>query len=372
MKKRYGVVLIGCGHIGEQHLEDIYFRETIKIVATVDNDEERARLFAAKYGADHYGTEYIPYLTLAETDIVIIATYADSHLSIMEDCLRYQKHVLCEKPITPDVQSGRKFYELVKNAKTKVLIAHILRHNKSYQAIADLIHNGAIGDLKLIRMVQNHHTMNWPRYQRLLEVCPPIVDCGVHYIDIMQWFSGSRVVEVSGMGCKLDADAAQDNYGMIHIKMANGCIGYYEAGWSKNLASQNIKEFIGDKGRISLLLRENRSQDREEGDLITVYTNNRGDYQSINIQSKYKDMYAQLSTLIDMIEQNIPANPSIDEVFSAFYIALEADKAIKNGTRLAIQPMGELQENRRNYNSKPYLIKENHHETDQFFDKQIC
>ena len=75
MNKRYGVVLIGCGHIGQEHIEDIYFRDNIRVVATVDTREEQARLFARRYGADHYGTDYRPFLRLPETDIVIIATF---------------------------------------------------------------------------------------------------------------------------------------------------------------------------------------------------------------------------------------------------------------------------------------------------------
>ena len=36
MKKTYGIVLIGCGHIGESHIEDIYYRDGIRIVGVVD------------------------------------------------------------------------------------------------------------------------------------------------------------------------------------------------------------------------------------------------------------------------------------------------------------------------------------------------
>ena len=338
VSKKYGIVLIGCGHIGTAHMEDIYYRDNIKIVATVDTLEERARMFAAKYQAERYGTDYLPFIQSDETDIVIIATYADSHLKILEDCLKYKKNVLCEKPITSDLQAGMNFYKLVKNADTKVLIAHILRYNKSYQMVADLIHSGAIGKIRLMRMVQNHHAMDWERYKRLLEDCPPIVDCGVHYIDVMQWFSKSNVVEVSGIGCKLDDDAKYYNYGIINLKMENGCIGYYEAGWSKSLSAQNIKEFIGDKGRISLQLKQNRWADQEEGDMITLYTAESGEYKTINVQSKYKDMYAQISKLIDMIENDACPSPTIDEVFSAFYIAKEAQKAIDDGVSLLIKP----------------------------------
>ena len=332
MNKRYGVVLIGCGHIGQEHIEDIYFRDNIRVVATVDTREEQARLFARRYGADHYGTDYRPFLRLPETDIVIIATYVNTHLSILRDCLEAGKHVLCEKPIAGTLEEGEAFYRLVKGASSQVLVAHILRHNRTYQTAARLIGEGAVGRLALMRMVQNHHAMDWPRYKRLMADCPPIVDCGVHYIDVMQWFSGSRVVEVSGVGCCLDADSGQDNYGMIQARLANGCIASYEAGWSRNLAAQNLKEFIGDKGRLTITLRDNRITNKEEGDCITLYTSDTGEYRTINVAAKYKDMYAQLSAHIGMIEGKASASPSIDEVYSAFVSAMTAKKAIETRT----------------------------------------
>lgn len=65
-----------------------------------------------------------------------------------------------------------------------------------------------------MRMVQNHHALDWPRYKRLMEDCSPIVDCGVHYLDVMQWFTGVRICEVSGFGGRVDDDLDRSNYGM--------------------------------------------------------------------------------------------------------------------------------------------------------------
>lgn len=45
--KTYGVLLIGCGHIGMQHLQDIYYRENIRLEAVVDKEPERAAQAAA-------------------------------------------------------------------------------------------------------------------------------------------------------------------------------------------------------------------------------------------------------------------------------------------------------------------------------------
>ncbi len=335
--KKYGVMLIGCGHIGAEHLDDIYHRPEFELEAVVDRDPQRAQQFAQRYGARSWGEDYMPFLFDKAIQIVIIATYADSHLSILEDCLAAGKHVLCEKPVAYSLEDGRRFCELVKNARTKVLVAHILRHNASYRKIAELIHGGAIGELRLMRMVQNHHAMNWPRYKNLLENCPPIVDCGVHYLDVMQWFSGSPIVQVSGISAKLDEDAPRDNYGMIHATMENGCIGYYESGWGQNIAAQNVKEFVGTEGRITLTLQYNRASDQEEGDLITLYRSDSKEYRTVNLPSKYKDMYAQMMTLVNMIEHNSPADPTIDEVFRAFLVAKTAEKAIAAGKVLDIK-----------------------------------
>jgi len=327
--RKYGILVIGCGHIGSQHLADIYYRENIKIIAVTDCNIEIAKEASRKYGALYYGTDYHNFLTDEQVDIVIIATYASSHLQILRECLSANKHVLCEKPIAISNEDGKAFYEAVKASDQKVLIAHILRHNKSYIKIRELIQAGKIGNLRVMRMVQNHHAMDWKRYKRLLEDCSPIVDCGVHYIDVMQWFTGAKIIEVGGFCTSIETDTVYPNYGLITVKLDNGAIGYYEAGWSKSMASQNLKEFIGDKGRISLELKEHRSTNSEEGDLISIYHSDTGEYQTINLQSEYKDMYGQISALIDMIEKNTPANPTIEEVYSAFVVAMTADKAIQ-------------------------------------------
>lgn len=334
--KRFGVMVIGCGHIGTEHLTEIYYRSRVKIVAVVDELIERAHMAAVRFSSENYGTDYRQYLNRDDIDIVIIATYANLHLPILKDCLAAGKHVLCEKPIASNEEDGAEFYDVVKASGCKVLVGHILRHNKSYQKIKELISGDAIGELRIMRMVQNHHTVDWKRYTKLLEDASPVLDCGVHYIDIMEWLSGSEIIEVSGIGTRIDNDAPEDNYGLVTVKLSNSCVGYYESGWSPQIGSGNLKEFIGTKGRITLEMQANRHDNREEGDLITLYRSESQTYESINIQTKYKDMYRQLNVLMDMIENGTPASPDMDEVYRAFRIAFIAQRAIKEGEKYGI------------------------------------
>ena len=334
--KTYGILLIGCGHIGMEHLLEIYYRDDIRIEAVVDANPATAEAAAKRCGAAQWATDYRVFLNSDKVDIVIIATNTDSHLPIMRDCLAHHKHVLCEKHIGSSVEMGREFVETVKSAREKVLVAHILRHNASYQKIRELIRSGAIGELRLCRMTQNHHALNWPRYCRLLEDCSPAVDCGVHYFDVVQWITDSRITEVTGFGSKTQDDSPRDNFNLVTFRMENGCSGFYEVGWGQSIRSCNVKEFIGTKGRITLDMQRQRGQDDEEGDRITVYHSDTGVYETVNVMAVYKDMYAQVKALIKMIECDTPGNPTIDDVWRAFRVAQAAEESVETGKTVYI------------------------------------
>lgn len=330
--KTYRIALIGCGQMGGAHLDDIYYKENVRITYVCDVNTEKAAVFKRKYNAENIISDYKDCISREDVDIVIAATYPSTHLDILKECIRHGKHLICEKPITADLKEGEEFVKLVKsNPQSKVLIGHILRHNTTYNKVCEMIQNGAIGSPIVMRMAQNHHTMNWGKYLNLIKETSPIIDCGVHYVDVMRWFTGAEVMEVSGVGLRLDADVPEDkyNYGIMTIKLSDGSVGYYEAGWANTMSSDNLKEFIGPKGRIRLIYRKDRQTHQEEGDLIEYYKYPEKVYELINIESKRKPTGKQLDCLIDMIENDAAATPTIDEVYESFRIAVQADEIIR-------------------------------------------
>lgn len=332
MEKVYGVALIGCGQMGAVHLENIYDKENVNIRCVCDLNEKNAAMFKKHYNADRITTDIDDCITDENVDIVICAVYPSAHLDILRKCVENGKHLICEKPITTNLEDGEEFVRIVKShPECKVLIGHILRHNHTYQTVAKMIQEGAIGKPVVMRMAQNHHTMNWQRYLKLIEETSPIIDCGVHYIDVMQWFTGEKITHVSGIGQRTEADVPQDkyNYGLITVELSGGSVGYYEAGWSNTMSSDNLKEFVGPKGSIKIVYCKDRQTHQEEGDLIEYYKYPEKTYEMINIAGKRKPTDLQFDHLIKMIEENAEENPSIDDVFSSFKIAIEADEYIR-------------------------------------------
>ena len=330
--KQYHVALIGCGHMGAAHLEQIYYKENIVISCVCDRDEKRAREFAVRFGAKAIETDARACIAREDTDIVIIATYPSTHLELLKLCIQYGKHVMCEKPIAASLEEGKEFFDLVKaNPQIKVMIGHILRYNATYRKAAEMIHNGAIGSPIIMRMSQNHHTMNWNRYARLIQETSPIIDCGVHYLDVMRWFTGSEILDVAGIGMRTDEDVPEGkcNYEMATVRMADGSVGYYEAGWTKTISSDNTKEFVGPKGSLRIIYQKDRTSHQEEGDLIEYYCLADKTYHNINVPGNRKPTDLQLEHLIRMIEEDIPAEPTIEDVFASFQAVLAAEKTIR-------------------------------------------
>lgn len=330
--KMYNVAIIGCGQMGKVHLEHIYFKPEVNIICACDNNPEKAEVFMRKYNAQYIETDAEKCISRPDVDIVIIATYPSTHLELLKLCIKHKKHVICEKPIASNLEDGREFVRLVKeNPDVKVLIGHLLRHNATYKRVAQMIHEGAIGKPIIMRMSHNQHTMNWDRYKKLIEETAPIVDCGVHYVDIMQWFTGANIVDVSGIGMRTDDDVPEgkNNYEMLTAKLADGSVGFYESGWTKAISSSNTKEFVGPKGSIKIIYQKDRIAHIEEGDLIEYYCLEDKSYRSINVESNRQPTDAQLDYLIKMIEEDVPAVPTIDEVMSSFETVLKAEEIIK-------------------------------------------
>ena len=333
-KKIYGVAIIGCGVMGEAHFEDIHCLDNVEIRCACDLDINRALKMKKKYNVDRAESDYKKVIASDDVDIVVIATYPSSHLAILEEAIKHKKHVLCEKPLADTMEGSEKMVNLIKdNPETKVLIGYILRHNKTYQKVAEMIRSGAIGFPIVMRMTQNHHTMDWSKYLKLICDTSPIIDCGVHYLDVMHWFTGASVTSVSGIGLRTEEDVPEDkyNYGIMTVKMSDGSIGYYEAGWGNTMPSDNLKEFIGPKGRIKIVYQMYRPEHQEEGDLIEYYKYPEKCYETINVNCKRKPTGDQLEELIKMIETGKIAQPSIEDVWSSYSMAYKADMIIREG-----------------------------------------
>ena len=142
-------------------------------------------------------------------------------------------HAFVEKPLAASVAEAEQIAAKAKATGRKVVIGYILRHHPAWtQFIAEA---RKLGKPLVMRMNLNQQSSgdNWQTHRALMQTCSPIVDCGVHYVDIMCLMTGSRPVRVSGIGARLSDElpAGMVNYGQLQVTFADGSVGWYEAGW---------------------------------------------------------------------------------------------------------------------------------------------
>jgi predicted dehydrogenase len=90
-----------------------------------------------------------------------------------------------------------------------------------------------------------------------MKTMSPIVDCGVHYVDVMCMMTGAKPIRVSAIGARLTDEVAPEmyNYGCLQVAFDDGSVGWYEAGWGPMMSETAffVKDVIGPKGCVSIV-----------------------------------------------------------------------------------------------------------------------
>jgi len=86
-----------------------------------------------------------------------------------------------------------------------------------------------------------------------------VVDCGVHYVDVMCQMTRSKPVRVSGLRARLSDELPEGmvNYGHLQVTFEDGSVGWYEAGWGPMMSQTAffVKDVVGPKGSVTISAR---------------------------------------------------------------------------------------------------------------------
>ena len=109
----------------------------------------------------------------------------------------------------------------------------MLRHHPSWITFVEKAQQ--LGKPLVMRMNLNQQSSGpqWQTHRQLLSSISPIVDCGVHYVDVMCQMTRAKPVRVSGICARLTEDLPEGkiNYGQLQVTFDDGSVGWYEAGW---------------------------------------------------------------------------------------------------------------------------------------------
>jgi predicted dehydrogenase len=125
----------------------------------------------------------------------------------------------------------------------------------------------ALGGPYVFRMNLNQQSSGrtGETHKNLMRTTPPIVDCGVHYVDVMCQITDAKPVQVRGMGVRLSEEVAPDmyNYGHLQVTFDDGSVGWYEAAWGPMISETAffVKDIMSPKGAVSIVMAEGAKSD---------------------------------------------------------------------------------------------------------------
>ena len=197
----FRAAVVGTGFIGPVHVEALR-RAGVDVAAIIGSSSEKSRLAARELGvsSDHESLDDV--LGDESIDSVHITTPNRFHFEQAKAVLNAGKHVLCEKPLA---MHARESSELVRIAGQSGLVAGVAYNIRFYplcHEAADQIHGDAIGELL---HVTGSYVQDWLLYDtdfnwRVLAAeggeLRAIADIGTHWLDLLQFVTGQRVVSV--------------------------------------------------------------------------------------------------------------------------------------------------------------------------------
>lgn len=256
------VLVVGCGNMGASHAMAYHLREDVDICGLVSTGESKVRLNETLGGGYPLFSDYVSALQETRPDAVCISTYPDTHEAYAIMAFEQGCHVFMEKPIADSVEGAERVAAAAARHGKKLVIGYILRHHPSW--IRFIEEARQLGKPLVMRMNLNQqsHGYMWDVHRNLMKSLSPIVDCGVHYIDVMCQMVRSRPVQVSAIGARLtdDIPAGNYNYGQLQIRFEDGSVGWYEAGWGPMMSETAffVKDVIGPKGCVSIVAKQDR------------------------------------------------------------------------------------------------------------------
>ena len=260
-ENKISVLVVGAGNMGRSHALAYASIPEFEIAAICTRSpESRAKLMPELPEGTAEVNHYQSALQELKPDAVCISTYPDTHYPFAKLALEAGCHVFTEKPLAESAEQCKELVELSRSKGKALVVGYILRQHPSWIKFVEVAKT--LGSPLVMRMNLNQQSYgkNWETHKSLLSSISPVVDCGVHYVDVMCQMTESKPVRVSGIGAQLTDELPKDkiNYGHLQVTFEDGSVGWYEAGWGPMMSETAffVKDVVGPFGSASIVAAE--------------------------------------------------------------------------------------------------------------------
>lgn len=194
---RYGVIGTGVGGtFVARALKPLEDEGLAKLVSVTSRREERARDFAAKWGARSWYTSHLSMFREEDLDAVVVCTPHYLHFPMTIDAIDSGLNVLVDKPMAINLHECDEMIGRARRAGVKLGVILQNRFDEKVRKIKRLVDEGKLG-----RLILGEATVKWFRTQEYYdrsgwrgrwstEGGGALINQAIHYIDLLLYIMG--------------------------------------------------------------------------------------------------------------------------------------------------------------------------------------
>ena len=352
------VLVAGCGNMGASHARAYHKMPEFDIVGLVSRGPASRAAVSKELGGLPEFSDYYDALSRTRPDVVSINTYPETHGPYARAAIEAGCHVFCEKPLAMTVAEAQAIVDAASAKNRKLVIGYILRVHPAWTKFIEIART--LGKPLVMRMNLNQQSRGtaWQSHRNLMESMSPIVDCGVHYVDVMCQMTGAKPTRVCAVGARLTDDIKADmyNYGQLQVTFDDGSVGWYEAGWGPMMSEVAffVKDVIGPKGCVSIVKDPNETSAAGSDDIDSHTKTNciRVHRSAIDGNNEFLQADEFLNTedepdhqalcdreqayLLRAIQQDLDLTEHMQDAVNSLRIVLAADESVRTGQVVAL------------------------------------
>lgn len=346
MKKiKWGV--IGAGGIADRRtIPAIINACNAEIISVMDINMQIAEKIRDKYNAKNAYNTVDELINDPEVEAVYIASPVVFHKEQVLKTALAGKHILIEKPLALTVIECEEIISECKKCNIKVGVGLMMRYHSYHKKMKELIESGEIGQIVSCRA---QLTCWYPpidgawRQNKKFSGGGAMMDLGIHCIDLIQYVTNSKAINITGMIGNKTFDYNVEDSGSVLFETDNGAYCYVDVNFNiPDDAARCRFEIYGTKGSM---IAEGTISQVEGGKLDVVISDNTNEYNPqqdrvevspLEINVTFGDMYTKniesfCNSILNDCDVEIPLEDAlqVQKVIEAAYNSSINHKSIQ-------------------------------------------
>jgi 1,5-anhydro-D-fructose reductase (1,5-anhydro-D-mannitol-forming) len=224
-----GWAVIGTGWMARTHMvHAINAAPGSRVVAVLSSSQQRAESFTQEFDIPGAYSELDEILADPAVDVVFVSSTNQLHKSQALAAASSGKHVLCEKPLSTNIQDALDIVAGCRAAGVLLGTNHYRRLKSTIQTVRRLVAEGAIGTPLMARATSTGWLSQEQQTWRLASAEAGggvVLDIGVHDADVLRYLLDDEVIDVSAATGHSDMfPGALEDYAVTTMRFRSGAI----------------------------------------------------------------------------------------------------------------------------------------------------